>query len=63
MPLSPELQRLAADLDKQFAAEDLDIEREIAERARKGEAEPEREIKTYGFGNSPSVRARKNPRR
>lgn len=52
MPLSPELQRLAADLDKQFAAEDRDIERDIARRTRQGEPEPTRDLRTYGLGSS-----------
>lgn len=55
MPPTPEVQRLAADLDKQFAAEDRQIERDIAQRARDGEAEPERDIKTFGFGSTPST--------
>lgn len=62
MPLSPELQRLAADLDKTFAAEDREIikeakrEREVDEARRAvglpPKRNPDREIKTYGFGTS-----------
>lgn len=62
MPLAPELQSLAADLDKQFAAEDWEIIQEAKRERGLDEArravglppkkKPAREIKTYGFGGT-----------
>lgn len=61
MPLTPELQRLAADLDRTFAAEDREIvkeakrEREMDEARRAVGLPPKpqrRDIKTFGFGIS-----------
>ena len=60
MPLSLELQRLAADLDNTFAAEDREIIKEAKREREMDEArravglppkkKPAREIRTYGFG-------------
>lgn len=62
MPLTPELQRLAAHLDKTFAAEDREIMKEAKREREMDEArramglppkkKPAREVKPYGFGRS-----------
>lgn len=62
MPLSPDLQRLAADLDRTFAAEDREIDKEAKREREMDEArravglppkkKPAREIKTYGFARA-----------
>ena len=53
MPLSPENQRLAEELDAQFAAEDREIAQEVARRKRTGEPEPQRDLRGFqGFASS-----------
>lgn len=53
MPLTPDLQALAEELDAQFAAEDREIAQEIARRKRTGEPEPRRGLRGFkGFAGS-----------
>ena len=52
MPLSPDLQALADELDQQFAAEDRQIAQEITRRRRTGEPEPKRDLRGFeGFAD------------